>query len=109
MRAQGSNLVVAAAENYLRRRSAQSCSHTPVNQKTLLTHSSPPGGQNFIRKPDFIFIDEPLALRGIGFGKKDNVQIDFWMFGQHIENRNAIRRDDFGDDRQATPNARDSR
>src|SRR5438132_1224994 len=103
------NIVVSAADNHIRPRSQQGCSYTTVNQKILLAHSSAPGGQNFIRKPDFIFIDEPLALRGIGFGKKDNVQIDFWMFGQRIENRNAIRRDDFGDDRQAALHTRDPR
>jgi hypothetical protein len=51
----------------------------------------------------------PLPKTGIIFRKKDYVKLDIAARRQRIENRNAVGRDDFGEDDQTARHSAASR
>ena len=59
------------------------------------TPPPPPDREHLVRKLDFVFVNQPAALGGVGLREKDNVEFNPSLPGQHVKDRNAIGRDDF--------------
>ena len=95
----GGNVVITSANDDVRLGFSQGGSDACVKEEIM--PSSPPSirRKNLPAKLDFVLINQPVTRFGISFRKENNMQINPVNSGQAIENRDAIRGDDFGEDR----------
>src|SRR5580698_8903930 len=90
-----SNIVVAAADNCFGRELSQTRTQLPVQYQAAFAGPKARRRQYLIGKTDFVFIHAPLPQSRVGFREKYHVQIQSLVSRESVEDRYAVRRDDF--------------
>src|SRR4029077_214602 len=89
-------IVISPAQNHFGGRSCQSGPYSGVQQCVVLADPPAPRRKNLIRKLNLFLEYLPLTQGWVGFGQEDDMQIYGLPPRECIEQRNAVGRDDLG-------------
>ena len=96
----GGEVVVASAEDCFRTGVREGGCQSTIEKDIVFSDALAEGGEDLVGEFYFVFVDLPLAETGVGFRKKDDVQIEIVAGGERVEDRDAIGGDDLGDERE---------